>query len=152
VDITVRDNLFNRGPQQTCIAGGQRGIEPQSERITVAHNTCYTEGARPAMAGVSGAMNHEAYNNLLVGPNVVDPGISSSFVGAEGNLGLTDAAFANAELTAVDDFELDPSSPAIDAAVAAHATAWDFKTNPRPVDGDDSGSAEPDVGALEHSP
>jgi hypothetical protein len=46
-------------------------------------------------------------------------------------------------------FDLEPGSPAIDAALLANCPSTDQLGNPRPVDGDVSGGAECDVGAME---
>jgi hypothetical protein len=69
-----------------------------------------------------------------------------------GNLSVTDAAFTNPDLMAWEDFALTASSPGIDQGDPGRSTAWDFTGRARPIDGDDSGSAEPDVGAMEYQP
>ncbi|MFQ6019229.1 MAG: hypothetical protein ACE5KW_00555, partial [Dehalococcoidia bacterium] len=52
----------------------------------------------------------------------------------------------------VGDYHLDPTSPAIDVGAASGSTAApddDYDGDPRPIDGDDSGTAEWDMGADE---
>jgi hypothetical protein len=51
------------------------------------------------------------------------------------------------------DFHLQPTSPAIDAGVPAVSSivTKDYDGNPRPMDGDDDGSAEYDIGAYEYT-
>ena len=71
-DITVRDNLFQRGPHRDCVGGGTRGIEPSPDAILLVHNTCYTEESNtgPELANFdSTTTNLTLYNNLLAGPN-----------------------------------------------------------------------------------
>ncbi len=151
--VTIRDNLFNRGPQRDCVAGGTRGVEPAPDDITLIHNTCFSNYASgPELARFDGtATNVKAYNNLVVGPNA-DGQLDESITERDGNIVVSSASFANPALSAWQHFELGAADPAIDTADAAHPSAWDFSGRPRAVDGDDSGSAEADVGALEYGP
>jgi hypothetical protein len=151
--VTIRDNLFNRGPQRDCVAGGTRGVEPASDDITLIHNTCFSNYASgPDLARFDGTTtNVKAYNNLVVGPNV-NGELNDSIIEQAGNIVASSASFSNPALAAWQHFALDAGDPAIDGADAAHSSAWDFSGRPRAVDGDENGSAAADVGGLEYSP
>jgi|Deesub1362A_J573_1020465.scaffolds.fasta_scaffold00942_9 hypothetical protein len=54
--------------------------------------------------------------------------------------------------TTVRDFHLQAGSPAIDTALTLTEVDHDFDGNIRPIDGDDDGIPEPDLGAYEYLP
>jgi PKD repeat protein len=143
--VTIRDNLFNRGDQRDCVGGGTRGVEPNSDDITLVHNTCYSEHEQGAkMATFDGtATNLKAHNNLIAGPSNDDTGLGGTFVEDSGNLVVVEAGFADRALTAWEHFALTPGSPAIDTALPEFTSPWDFAGRPRPT-------ATPDVGGLEY--
>jgi PKD repeat protein len=150
--VTVRENLFNSGPEATCVTAGTRGIEPDGERIEVYNNTAYTEGDSLVMASFrSEVLNSVAYNNL---------GISSTANGIEirgaaeeaGNLFLSPDAITTDPPLEAADYVLAPGSEAIDAAEEGLWSPWDYEGRPAPIDGDDEGEAVADVGALEYEP
>jgi hypothetical protein len=152
-DITVRINLFNRGAFGTCIGGGRRGIEPPSNRITIVHNTCYSSGERPMIAGFRApSTNVAVFNNLCAGPKASSGPCRDGADESSGNLSVTNAGFAGSDMTGPPDFALTASSPGIDQATPRHSVTWDFDGRQRSIDGDRSGTAEPDIGALEFSP
>jgi hypothetical protein len=151
--VTIRDNLFNRGTQRACIGGGRRGVEPPSDDIVVSNNTCYSDASSgPALLNFeSSTTNMRAYNNLVVGPNA-SSAITDQVTDQAGNLVSMSAAFSDPALTKWEDFAVGAADPAIDTGDAAHMSAWDFTGRPRPVDGNGDGTAEPDVGAIELEP
>src|SRR5690606_19820906 len=149
-DVTIRENLLNRGSQEICITSGGQGVAPPAARIAVNHNTCYTEGERMLLARLSSAES-VAFNNLAIGANVEELEIR----GAEsqgGNLLLSPDNIETAPPLDADDFALSADSAAIDAADETLWTPWDYHGRATPIDGDESGEALPDVGALEYVP
>ncbi len=102
------------------------------------------------------------YSHIDMDNNIYYPDGSSSFtwINRTGNFSYWRASTLAAGLTADENslaedplldagFRPTSSSPAIDAGVDVGLTS-DFEGNPIPMDGDDSGSAEPDMGAYEY--
>jgi hypothetical protein len=150
-DVTVRDNLFNAGARGVCVSGGRRGIEPPTARVALLHNTCFSEGEKAALANFDPvATELSAFNNLIAGPHAAGRTLPAKFKQG-GNLFTSAPGLAKLPPQSAADFALLPGSPAIDKALGEHASTWDFIGNARPVDGDGSGTAEPDVGAMERA-
>jgi hypothetical protein len=82
------------------------------------------------------------YNNDVDYVNIPDQ------TGSNGNIGA-DPLFTD---RANGDYTLQSGSPAIDVGDALHVPTDDFAGNLRPVDGDASTTAEPDIGAYEFQP
>jgi hypothetical protein len=147
----VRDNVFHRGTFPTCVEVGTRGIEPSPARVTLVHNTCYSQVASGHRFVAVGAVEGDitAYNNLVVGGTgpVVAAGAELARLAEETNNVLLDAAdFVDPALTSFRHFALSPPSPAIDAGDSVHQTFWDIAGTPRPL------GTGPDCGAFEHLP
>jgi hypothetical protein len=147
----VRDNLFSAGVRAACIGGGRRGVEPPTARVALLHNTCFSEGEKAALANFDPAATElSAFNNLIAGPHADGRTLPSKFTQG-GNLFTSAPGLASMPPQSAADFALVAGSPAIDKALRDHATTWDFAGTARPQDGDGSGTAEPDVGALERA-
>jgi PKD repeat protein len=151
--ITVRDNLFDRGASRTCIAGGRLGVEPFPTDITLAHNTCYSTAEDPILAKFDVAVpGLRVFNNLVTGPHAAKVEVRPEDAAQAGNLALRSPEAAKGGTSEVLTFVPEASSPAVDAALPAHRTFWDFLGRQRPLDGNGDGKALPDVGAFEREP
>jgi hypothetical protein len=89
--------------------------------------------------------NNPTWENNLVFGNTVDYEVISDQTGKAGNLSA-DPRFVDG---AANDFRLTGGSPAIDAGTPAGAPSVDFQNDARPVDGNNDGIAEFDIGADE---
>jgi hypothetical protein len=154
-EVVVRDNIVNH-TRGRCFSVGQTGLEPAPARVWLTNNTCYSSAAG-ALEFVEIGPDLDtivATNNLLSG---LDAG-EDTFPASEATEALTNAVLppsifvGEAFDTDWQSFQLAPGSGAIDAGSGATGSAWDFSGRPRASDGDGSGSAEPDLGALEVQP
>jgi hypothetical protein len=153
--VTVRDNVFNRGTEsRTCAEVSQRGPEPPSTNVVFLHNTCYTEHQNPPILVQIGptATNVRAFANLLLGPGARDAVWDARLTEQANNLVAETAGLQGDDMLEWESFTPTSDSPVVDAALSEHRTAWDLSGRPRPVDGDDSGAADADIGALEYVP
>jgi PKD repeat protein len=151
-NITIRDNIFNRGTGSGCVDVDQLGIEPIATGIVLLNNTCYSSRQSSLITFNEGEAEASVYNNLLVttgGERAVEGG---GQVTEGGNIVTTAPGFANAAPEAWEDFALGSGSQAIDSGDSTLFSAWDYAGRPRPVDGNGDSTAVPDVGALELDP
>jgi hypothetical protein len=151
-DITIRDNIFNRGTESGCVDVDQLGIEPVPTRIVLVNNTCYSSGASGFVTFNESGTTASVFNNLLVtsGGGSVAEGPASITEG--GNVVTSAPGFTNGRPTEWRDFGLVVDSPGVDSGDGATFSVWDYTGRPRPVDGNSDGTSAPDVGALERIP
>jgi hypothetical protein len=154
-DVVVRDNIVMHDTGR-CFAVSQRGIEPAPARVSLTHNTCYGTGAGALgfLEVDSGLDSITTMNNLLSAVDASATEFPPAAVTEEaGNLVVAPTAFVGSDFEADwNSFALEPGAGAVDQGVSQATSAWDFSGRARSIDGDDSGSAEPDVGALELDP
>lgn len=132
--------------------------------VTIASNT--SAAGTPDL--YLGAAPVSLSNTLIAGDCAFAPGVTpTSFGGNLESLGDTcgfdhatdQVAVADPGLGPLADqggstwtLQVFPGSPAIDQGLGASSTARDQRWAPRPFDGDESGTAQPDVGAIEVNP
>jgi len=152
--VTVRNNLFDATSSTSNTAAvrvTKRGIEPPPTQHRILHNTVY-RGDLADVIGVqvdSMAVSIVVRNNLVSARNATTVFGGGTGLQAERNFRYCDAGFVD---PARGDFELLPTSPAIDRGALVPSVFADFSGVIRPIDGDASGRAERDVGAFEYSP
>jgi hypothetical protein len=151
-DMVVRDNIVNHA-RGRCFAASRRGIEPPPARVWLTHNTCYSSGpgALDFIEVDPGLDTIVAANNLVSGVDAAAqefPG--SALTEQRGNVVLPATVFTGNKFESDwKSFQLARGSAAIDRGSAESVSAWDFSGRARSGDGDGSGTAEPDLGALE---
>jgi hypothetical protein len=95
----------------------------------------------------SGVTGVAVKNNIVYGATGTDIGASGD---VSNNLVAQNPLFVNMNPPYVaDNFKLQPGSPAIDSGTPVSLSS-DFEDNPRPMDGDNDGSSEFDIGAYEY--
>jgi hypothetical protein len=151
-DVAIRDNIVNH-TRGRCFSVGRTGVEPPPARVWLTNNTCYSgsSGALEFVEVGPGLNTIVATNNLLSGVDAGEGSFPASAATEAGaNAVLPRSVFVGGNFDSDwKSFQLARGAAAIDAGRAETASPWDFSGRPRASDGDDSGSAEPDLGALE---
>lgn len=152
-NITVRNNIFTtelNDPSVTMIKVERRGIEPPPGNILIANNLfLYNKSSTRTILGVetvAEARNVSLLNNLAYMPSVATFKMFQNFskITAQGNLE------DNSPTHYINGYHLAEGSPAIDSGILA----WvydDLDWNLRPLDGNNDGVAQVDVGPYEFS-
>lgn len=149
-DVSVRNNLFDRGAFNICMEVGPRGIEPPPRRVVLANNTCRSTGPAPRLASLAATADQvSVFGNLLAGAQagqmLAGGGAAAAISG--NNLATTAAGFAATSPVAWWDFRPGTSSPALGAGSPAFARFWDFEGRERGGAGN-----PPEAGAFEFDP
>ncbi|MEM7391244.1 MAG: choice-of-anchor Q domain-containing protein, partial [Verrucomicrobiota bacterium] len=119
--------------------------------------TPYTHGVRATGSSTMNCIILFNGQNAIPGPHVNYNGKSGSSISSSctaplmtgaGNIDADPQFFDLAE----GDLRVELTSPCIDAGAAGGNAPFDFYGTPRPTDGDNDGSALPDMGAIEYCP
>jgi len=161
-DAIIRNNIFYN-PDGTAGRGGIE-IRSRNDGIKIYNNVFYNlpVGVRSYSSG-SGTNNVEVRNNIFVDIEldvkntfdlvswITESNLYDNAPSLENTIDslsvVGDPLFVN---PSVGDFHVEDESPAIDSAVDV-GLFNDFVLNLRPMDGDDDGTAEYDIGAYEYT-
>lgn len=148
----VRNNIFDASVSPSGVSAirvTRRGIEPDPVGYMIYHNTMYRPGSGNLVAVQidSMAQNTQVRNNLAsASAGTIIQGGGSGLL-SQGNVMTASAGFVNA---AAGNFNLLPSSSAVDAGVNVPSVAIDYNGAQRPFDGNSAGGPQWDIGAFEY--
>ncbi|VAW27539.1 hypothetical protein MNBD_BACTEROID07-431, partial [hydrothermal vent metagenome] len=164
--MTVKNNIFFTRDAGLINDWSMVMLRGNSKNIKIYNNTFYNINTSAiAITTTKGTENFEIRNNIFADIDGYDIDASGNpqSVTASSNLydntpnlnSITDTnpivgdpQFVN---PAGYDFHLKSTSPAIDAGLTIDTVIRDYEYNPRPLDGDYSGTPEYDVGAFEYA-
>ena len=133
-DVAVRNNISNMalGSVQNAVTIERCGSDPAPKNVAVANNTFYSDSTgfnAIKLAELDSSIS--ATNNLGYAPNSNSPAISAVGLATQANLVLANNDFINAVLTEPEDYELQPSSPAVNAGVVSPSVIDTFDVSVR---------------------
>jgi hypothetical protein len=138
--IVASNNTFVNNEAALVISEGGRGTGSYLGNNIIYGNDIGIETVTDCGASCDVLQSNLFFNN---GTDFVD---TQDQIGLNGNISA-DPLFVDPENS---DYRLSIGSPAIDTGDATYAPVDDLLGNPRPVDGDGSSTAEPDIGAYEY--
>jgi serine protease len=163
----IINNIFFRNPCRAINMTLPEGNHPEIANNTIVQNSV---GVR---IGAQVPISTQLYANNIIVANAVglllDPANSGNiptwtnnlvfnnrpnYSGIPDQTGLNGNISVDPQFVSILDFQLQPTSPAIDAGTLSvpNLPPTDFAGNPRVVDGDGNGSVLPDMGAFEFIP
>jgi len=160
-NATIRNNIVAGSSSSFSMAiavgaeDASNTAQTHSQHITVLNNTCHQPNYKGFICIVAdGVSDVSIHNNLTSGAKnltAVSVGVADQVV-QDHNLATDAPGYASSSPTQWADFALTSGSAAVDTGDPSNMPFWDFSGSPRPIDGKATGTALPDIGALEYAP
>ena len=142
--IRIRHNIDGLNIYNNIIHSGPVGVLVTD---SIPKNIVVKNNILSAMSGLDVETRYATSGEVIIDNNLYDDTPNMD------NVVDSNPVVGNPQFVSISsqDFHLSGSSPAIDTAITLAEIVDDFDHNPRPMDGDNNGTAEYDIGAYEYT-